>query len=114
VRSPHANVVYSLQLVCALPHINRVICGGGSGFFGVLQHSLAPGYGHAPSPAVCQQTDTVLSLTQLHPTPKAYEERIVMLDKYGVSTHNLTDILYLPGWRFVFGHHIIYLLILSY
>src|SRR5438874_12714696 len=43
VSSPNENVVYSSQLVCALYHRNRVICVGGSGFSGVLQHSSAPG-----------------------------------------------------------------------
>jgi len=43
VSSPNENVVYFLQLVCALHHRNYVIYGGGSGFSGVLQHSLALG-----------------------------------------------------------------------
>jgi hypothetical protein len=93
-----------LQLVCVLPYINRVIRGNGSSFLGGLAVLLSSGYGYASSPAVCQQIDTVLSRTQIHLTPEAYKERIGMVDKYVVSTPNLTNILYLPGWRFVFDH----------
>src|SRR5262245_50909590 len=42
VNSRNENVVYFSQLVCALYHRNRVICVGGIGFSGGLQHSSAP------------------------------------------------------------------------
>jgi len=46
---------------------------------------------HTLSPAVRQQIDTTLSLTQLHTTPEAYKDRIVMLGRDVLSTRNLTE-----------------------
>jgi outer membrane lipoprotein len=84
-------VVYFCQFFCALHHRNCATCGGGSGFSGVLQHSLALGCSHALSLVVRQQVDTTLSLTQLRTTPGAYKDRIVMLGGDIVSTRNLTE-----------------------
>jgi len=52
---------------------------------------LGAGCSHALSPAVRQQIDTTLSLTQLRTSPEAYKDRIVMLGGEILSTNNLTE-----------------------
>jgi len=52
---------------------------------------LSAGCSHALSPAVRQQIDTTLSLTQLHATPEAYKDSIVMLGGDILSTRNLAE-----------------------
>jgi hypothetical protein len=54
---------------------------------------LSAGGSHALSPAVRQQIDTTLSLTQLPTTPEAYKNSIVMLGGDILSTRNLTSVL---------------------
>ena len=60
-------------------------------FFWGLAARLSAGCRHALSPAVRQQIDTTLSFTQLHTTPAAYKDRIVMLGGDIFSTRNLTQ-----------------------
>jgi outer membrane lipoprotein len=52
---------------------------------------LGAGCSHALSPAVRQQIDTTLSLTQLRTSPEAYKDRIVMLGGEILSTSNLPE-----------------------
>ena len=48
-------------------------------FFWGLAALLSAGCSHALSVAVRQQIDTIISLTQLRPTPGAHKDHIVML-----------------------------------
>jgi outer membrane lipoprotein len=66
-----------------------VICSGGWFLWGLAL--LSAGCSHALSPAVRQQIDTTLSLTQLHTTPEAYKDSIVMLGGDILSTRNLAE-----------------------
>ena len=60
-------------------------------FFWGLAARLSAGCRHALSPAVCQQIDTTLSLTQLRTTPEAYKDCIGMLGGDILSTRHLTE-----------------------
>ena len=52
---------------------------------------LSAGCSHALSPAVRQQFDTTLSLTQLYTTPEAYKDSFVMSGGDILSTRTLAE-----------------------
>jgi outer membrane lipoprotein len=60
-------------------------------FFWGLAALLSAGCSHVLSPAVRQQIDTTLSLTQLRTNPEAYKGRVAMLGGDILSTRNLTE-----------------------